>query len=84
MIDITGWLGNIFIIGGIIMVAYRWRSGFVLGILGNSLWCLQGIITKQWDLTSLEVVIVVLQAFSWWNWGRTNVESTNGICSRSN
>lgn len=83
MIDLIGWFGNIFIIVGIIGIAYKCRSGFILGVVGNSLWCVKGIVTKQWDLVSIEVIIVILQALSYWKWGRINVESNDELHPRT-
>lgn len=83
MIDLIGWFGNIFIIAGIIGIAYKYRNGFILGVVGNSLWCIKGIATEQWDLVSIEMIIVILQALSYWKWGQINVESTDRIRSIS-
>lgn len=74
-----GWLGNLFIIIGLIMVAYHLRVGFLSGVLGNTFWCIQGILTYQYDLIVIEVIVVVLQLFSYWNWGCVHVRSTNNI-----
>lgn len=76
-----GWIGNIFIIIGILMVAYKMRSGFLFGCIGNTLWLAKGVITDQYDLIAIEALIVILQAFSWWNW--RNVGTTNSIHSGS-
>ena len=65
-----GWVGNILIVAGMGLVAYKRRSGFVLGIVGNSLWCVRGVQTNQMDLVSIELVVVIVQLFSWWKWGR--------------
>lgn len=78
----TGWLGNIFILLGIILLAYKKRPGFICGIIGNGFWCLKGVATEQYDLVSIEILIVVLQAFSWWKWGRA--KSTNRIYKPTN
>jgi hypothetical protein len=74
-----GWLGNAFIIAGISAVAYKKRWGFILGIIGNSLWTIRGLSTCQYDLIAIEVVIVVLQAFSYWNWGCNHVGTDNDV-----
>ena len=74
----TGWIGNAFILLGIFAVAHRKRYGFILGITGNSLWCLRGAVTHQWDLIVIEVIIVILQAYSWWKWG--HVGTTCKVC----
>jgi hypothetical protein len=74
-----GWLGNIFILSGILALAYRRRWGFILGVVGNSFWCYRGYSTGQYDLITIEVIIVVLQAFSWWRW-RQNVRGTCQVC----
>jgi len=64
-----GWIGNLFIIIGMVFVAYKRRSGFLLGIIGNSLWCLQAVLTGQWDLLFIEIIVVFVSVFSFWKWG---------------
>lgn len=74
-----GWIGNVFIILGILLVAYRIRSGFLYGCLGNGLWLCKGFLTYQWDLVTIEALIVVLQAFSWLKWGQMNDRSSDRV-----
>lgn len=76
-----GWIGNVFIILGIMLVAYRMRSGFLYGCLGNGLWLCKGIMTCQWDLVTIEVLIVILQAFSWLKWGQINDRTSDRVLS---
>lgn len=75
----VGWAGNVFIILGIMLVAYRMRSGFIYGCLGSGLWLFKGIMTYQWDLVTIEALIVVLQAFSWLKWGQTNGRTSDSV-----
>lgn len=65
---ILGWLGNVFILAGILAVAYKYRYGFIAGCIGNALWCIKGAMTSQYDLITIEVIIVALQAFSFYKW----------------
>ena len=76
-----GWAGNVFIVAGILFVAYKWRYGFLCGTTGNTLWGIKGFLTGQDDLVAISALIVVLQAFSFWKWGRANVGSTRDIHS---
>lgn len=80
---IIGWIGNIFILIGLVLVSYRRRSGFVHGCVGNSLWIVKASLTDQYDLLTIEIIIVIIQIFAWYNWGRINVESINTIHSRT-
>jgi hypothetical protein len=75
----TGWFGNAFILTGISAVAYKKRWGFILGIIGNLLWAIRGLSTCQYDLIAIQVIIVLLQGFSYWNWGRDYVGTDNDI-----
>lgn len=63
-----GWAGSFFILVGILLVSYKLRSGFLFGVIGNGLWGIKGVIINEWDLVSLEVIIVIFQAFAWWKW----------------
>ncbi len=76
-----GWTGNLFILVGILLVAFRYRYGFLCGTTGNSLWGIKGFLTGQDDLVTISAIIVILQAFSFWNWGRTDVGSTGDVHS---
>jgi len=66
--EYIGWLANVFIVIGLVLIAYRLRSGFIAGCLGNSLWCVKGFVTWQPDLIAIEILVVAIQAFSWWKW----------------
>ena len=66
-----GWIANVFILTGIGFVAYKRRFGFILGTIGNTLWGIVGYSTGQFDLLAIEVIIVILQAFSWVKWGQS-------------
>jgi hypothetical protein len=66
----TGWTGNVFIIIGILLLAYRKKSGFLCGIIGSAMWCYRGVATNQPDLASIEGVIAVLQCFSYYQWSK--------------
>lgn len=65
-----GWTANIFILTGIVGIAYKKRSGFILGTIGNTLWGYVGYSTGQLDLLAIEAIIVVLQMWSWAKWGK--------------
>ncbi len=76
----TGWIGTIFILSGTLAIAYKKRFGFMLGIIGNLLWCLRGFTTTQYDLATIGIIIAVLKAFSWWKW-RNYVRTTDTVYS---
>ncbi len=82
-LDILGWAGNIFILLGLLLVSYQRRSGFIHGFIGNTLWGIKGYLTYQYDLLTIEIIIVIIQIFAWHNWGRINVESVNSVHSRT-
>jgi len=63
-----GWIGNGFVIIGILCVGYKLRVGFLLGMVGSLIWAMRAYNTGQWDLMVIETVIIFLQAFSWYNW----------------
>lgn len=65
---LVGWIGNFFIIVGIVLLAYKFRVGFLFGVVGNALWGLKGYQISEYDLVTLEVIIVILQSFSYFNW----------------
>jgi hypothetical protein len=69
-----GWLGNFLTIIGLIVLAYQLRVGFVFCILGGLCWGWRGYTTDQNDLLAIEIVIIAIQVFSWYNWGKSNTQ----------
>jgi len=80
--SLLGWSGNIATVMGIGMVSYKLRIGFLFGILGGLFWGIQGTLTHQMDLVILEIVIAIIQAFSWWKWGKADVGPVCRVCSK--
>lgn len=80
--SMLGWSGNVATLVGISLVAHKKRSGFLVGIVGGVFWGIQGTLTHQVDLVILEVVIAIVQAFSWWKWGKPDAGPVCRICSK--
>lgn len=74
--ELIGWAGNVFIFAGLATVAYKLRLGFIFGIIGNTIWLAKGVYTGQHDLIAVELIVVILQAFSWWKWGHERTRTT--------
>jgi len=66
-----GWIGNAFIISGMLAIAYKKRFGFMLGIVGSLLWCWRGFTTTQYDLLAIKLLVVDVGVFSWCKWGKS-------------
>lgn len=66
--DFVGWTGNFFILVGILLISYKLRSGFLFGVIGNGLWGFKGYQIGEYDLVTLEIIIVGLQSFSYIKW----------------
>jgi hypothetical protein len=80
--DLFGWFGNVFIIISMVLVVRKSKWGFASGILGNLLWVVKGFFTGQWDLITLDAIIIVVQSYGFYQWhvGTINKSTARPIC----
>lgn len=53
---------------GALLIAFKKRSGFLCWIIGNFLWVILGITTKQWGIVIQFAVFWFISVFGFWNW----------------
>ena len=63
-----GWLGNVFICGGLWGIGNKWRPAFLLSIAGELCWMLASYQLAQWDLFFICGVFAALAARSYVRW----------------
>lgn len=66
-----GWIANALLVYGAWRIAYKQRHGLLCGAIGGFVWAWISIVTEQWDLLFIEIVLSSIQLFSWWKWGQT-------------
>jgi hypothetical protein len=67
---IIGWVANVLLIICAWGVGHRYRWALLCGALGGYLWAIKAILTFQWDLLFIEIVLSSLQVWAWVKWGR--------------
>lgn len=65
-----GWLGNLFIIGGLWGIGSKYRHAFLASIVGEVIWLVKAAYCEQYDLAAMCVVFAALAARSWYKWGK--------------
>lgn len=63
-----GWLGNIFIVGGLWGLGSKIRKAFLLSIVGESLWIVNAATKADWALTSICVVFLLMAIRGYIKW----------------
>ena len=64
-----GWIGNVFIVGGLWGIGNKWRPAFLLSVVGESCWMSASYQRSQWDLFFICGVFGALAIRSFVKWG---------------
>ena len=70
MINIMGWIGNIFFILGAIFLAKKWIYGWHCQILGNACYVVFAILMglEGLSLGALSILLVILNYYGYKKW----------------
>jgi len=63
-----GWLASVALLSGGWAVGAKHRFGFVLQLIGNSLWSIIGLRACMFDLAAVEFCFCCLNVWSFYNW----------------
>lgn len=63
-----GWIGNIFIIGGLWGIGNKVRNAFLLSIIGELCYIIRSYRAKDWPLFAVCWVFALMAARGWWKW----------------
>jgi len=63
-----GWIGSALLIVGMRAVGKKKRWGFILGFLGEFIWCCRAYSKADWELLFICVVFLWVYAANWWDW----------------
>ena len=70
MIDLIGWIGNIFFLSAAILISRKIKYGFLFNIVGNSAYIFFGILAMKWSITILSIMLVLANIYGFINWSR--------------
>lgn len=66
--QIIGWIGNVVVLAGCFLLMRKQVSGFLVSVLGNAAYLLQGIVMTNTSLIILNVLLVMINCYSWTVW----------------
>lgn len=69
--DYLGWVANAILILGAWRIAHKERWALLCGVVGSGLWAVKAVLTSQWDLLSIEIILGSLQLHAWHKWGKS-------------
>jgi nicotinamide riboside transporter PnuC len=73
MIDIIGWIGNLFFILGAIFLAKKMRIGWHCQVLGNLCYVIVGLFLNTSSLWALSILLIGINIYGLYQWkGKKN------------
>lgn len=70
------WVGNAFLIIGLLLIGSKKRAAFVWTFIGEAIWLVCSLAERRADMAFICFVFGVLAAINWVRWGR----AVNGQC----
>lgn len=64
-----GWIGNVFIVGGLYGVANKRRNAFISSMLGESFWIANATLRHDPALVSICIVFLGMAVYGYFKWG---------------
>ena len=68
IIDILGWIGNLFFIVGAIFIARKKLIGFYGNAIGNIFYVIQGLLVGTLSLAVLSITLIFINIYGIYNW----------------
>lgn len=65
-----GWVGNVFLILGLVLAGRKWKHAYAWTVAGEVLWLIESAKLVRWDMIVLCAVFAVIAAWNWWQWVR--------------
>lgn len=65
-----GWLGNVFLVVGLVTAGNQWRWAFLFTAIGEALWTVKLLRFRHWDMLFVTVLFLILSLrnlFVWLN-----------------
>lgn len=64
------WVGNAFLILGLVMTGGKRRFGWLFTVVGEVIWLVCSLAEARADMAFICLVFGVLAAVNWWRWGK--------------
>ncbi len=68
MSELLGWVANLFLLAGFLLLGGKRRSAFLWTAVGEVLWVASYWLISRWDMITLCTVFAVLALVNWWRW----------------
>lgn len=68
-----GWIANVALLAGYILIGRRNGLGFLISGCGNVLWGVVGYRESMWSLLSINVLFVAISVYNFLRWRVSNV-----------
>ena len=79
MINLLGWIGNIFLVWGIREIGNKRRFAHLLTMIGEAAWIGKSLMTGMYDLAFICAIFFLLAWRCWVKWGADN--GVVAVCS---
>lgn len=70
MLDLLGWIGNLFFIYGAYALSVKNIKGFYAQVFGNLFYVIQAYLMLNWSLLFLSIILAIISGYGIYNWGR--------------
>ncbi len=67
-----GWVGNVFLILGLLFLSPKTKWPFICTIVGEVIWSVYSYQTSQWDMMFICVVFAMLSVKNFLKWDQLN------------
>ncbi len=68
-----GWIGNAFIIVGMVRIGRRCRDAFLWSAFGEGLWVVDSVAGGRWNLCAICIIFIVMALRNFHKWGAESV-----------
>ena len=65
-----GWIANLVIILGLILLGRKNRAGWLCSIIGNILWCFYAIEIQLWSGLFIDALTLCIATYNWRVWNK--------------
>lgn len=66
-----GWIGNALIMVGLWRMGDKSRSAFLFSIAGETAWCANAYLRRDWALTTICLVFNIMALRNYIKWGKS-------------
>jgi len=71
--DNFGWVANILVVIGMILLTKKQRSGFIYNILGHIVYLVQSLMLMMSSLLAIDIILIGVNIFGFLKWKQTKI-----------